>query len=422
MSNETFLNSRVTSLLMQNTQLQQRINSYISQVSSMNQNLSQLRADNNRLRQENDKYKAGILRQGGKSEESFAASSAENSLGSNNTIDYKAVIDRQLEDVAKWVTEKRDFKELDKDQGVKLRKFDVLKELDLNLMQVLSDAYKYIAIEQGRQLGLSEDDVMSVCFEVRKKILNGELLPSSDLAITTAMLQQWYGEDIGARIHDALIKRVQICATTYFSQTNEERAEKRKDNLLKVLELNATAAEQVALKAKREEEARLKKEAEERTRKEAEAARVKAAQDELAKSIDWVLFDIEETKMLTHAADGSINDVSKFVIDFNRDRGRNKGHRTWRLPTWDEFKSMTNAKVLLHTGSEKYSSTSWWGEHYIKEFGGGAKERVSGSWTVSARMSGNQTANGKNEKNLCVVLVRSREPNGDQPKKIFGLF
>lgn len=111
MSNEIFLNNRVTGLLAINSQLQNRINAYISQLSGLNQQMNSLKSVNTKLLEENKSLKKDL--------EKLAGTDYKNKLSKpfveyaeKNNIDYKSAYEKQQEEIAEWMVSQKAFKEL----------------------------------------------------------------------------------------------------------------------------------------------------------------------------------------------------------------------------------------------------------------------------------------------------------------------
>lgn len=293
------------------------------------------------------------------------------------------------------------------------------EEMEMYYASMLS--WKCIATLLGEELGLNRDAIYVRMTEVRQKVLSGALLPHHPFARTKGMLEQAYGEQAGAKIYDGLVAWAKRVEGEFHAKTPEQREQDHRDRLNKLIEQNASDEERARLKARREEEERLRKEAEARAKAEEAASKLRAVRIELAKSIDWMIFDFEETKSLTHYGDGRRGDVSKFIADFNRDKKRNKGHKTWRFPTKAEVEQLLAAQLLPKRSGED-GLHSFWAEYDIAEYAGGVKQRVPFYWYISLGRYAERGVTGPADKNKALVLVRKRESDGDQPKKLFGLF
>lgn len=111
LSNEIFLNNRITGLLQINGVLQSRINGYISQVSNAQQQIALLSTENNKLRQENESLRKDLERLVGPDYKS-KLSKPFLDYAERNHVDYKEAYEKQQEEIADWMVSQKAFKEL----------------------------------------------------------------------------------------------------------------------------------------------------------------------------------------------------------------------------------------------------------------------------------------------------------------------
>lgn len=162
MSNEIMLNSRIIGLTQINTALQGRINSYISQVSHAQQQISLLSSEANRLRQENAALRKDLERLVGADYKSKLSNPFIENSEQSRPIDYKAVCEKLREERADWMVSQKAFKEL--------------------------------AIQFGSEKGMSVEAVVKMGVEKKLGVLDNRNNPAHNTNIDDAQIEKQYGE------------------------------------------------------------------------------------------------------------------------------------------------------------------------------------------------------------------------------------